>query len=95
VVEVDIRFTASHHHVRRWLTLAQRHSRAAFHPFSPGKKQNIVNNSYMRIIIKPAINSKTKLIVSTLIANFLLSWNILPLAIPPFRIYSFRENTGR
>lgn len=40
---------------------------------------------------KPAINPKTKLIVATLIVNFLLSWTILPLAVPPFRIYSFRE----
>ena len=40
---------------------------------------------------KSAINSKTKLIVAILIVNFLLSWTILPLAVPPFRFYSFRE----
>ena len=42
-------------------------------------------------MIEPAINSKTKPIVATLIVNFLLSWTILPLAVPPFRIYSFHE----
>jgi len=42
-------------------------------------------------MIKSAIDSKTKLIVAALIVNFLLSWTILPLAVPPFRIYSFRE----
>jgi hypothetical protein len=42
-------------------------------------------------MIKPAINSKTKLIVSTLIANFLLSWTLLPFLIPPFRGYSSSE----
>ena len=42
-------------------------------------------------MIKSAIDSKTKLIVAALIVNFLLSWTILPLAVPPYRIYSFRE----
>ena len=42
-------------------------------------------------MIEPAINSKTKSIIATLIVNFLLSWTVLPLAIPPFRVYSFRE----
>ena len=42
-------------------------------------------------MIKPAIDSKTKLIVSTLIANFLLSWTLLPFVIPPFRSYSPSE----
>jgi hypothetical protein len=42
-------------------------------------------------MIKPAINSKTKLIASTLIANFLLSWTLLPFLIPPFRGYSPSE----
>jgi hypothetical protein len=32
-----------------------------------------------------------KSIVAILIVNSLLSWTILPLAIPPFRIYSGRE----
>lgn len=42
-------------------------------------------------MIKAAIHSKTKSITAGLIVNFLLSWTILPLAIPPFRIYAFRE----
>ncbi len=42
-------------------------------------------------MIKPAINSKMKLIVSTLIANFLLSWTLLPFLIPPFQGYSPSE----
>ena len=42
-------------------------------------------------MIKPAINSKTKLIVVTLIANCLLSWTLLPFVIPPFRGYSPSE----
>ncbi len=42
-------------------------------------------------MIKPAINSKTKLIVSTLIANFMLSWTLLPFVIPPFRGYTPSE----
>ena len=40
---------------------------------------------------KPAINSKTKHIVATLIVNLLLSWTILPLAVPPFGFYSGLE----
>jgi hypothetical protein len=39
-------------------------------------------------MIKPAINSKTTLIVATLIVNSLLSWTLLPFVIPPFRGYS-------
>jgi len=42
-------------------------------------------------MIKATIHLKTKSIIAGLIVNFLLSWTILPLAIPPFRIYSFRE----
>ena len=42
-------------------------------------------------MIKATIHSKTKSIIVGLIVNFLLSWTILPLAIPPFRIYAFRE----
>jgi len=41
---------------------------------------------------KPGIDLKKKLIVAALLVNFLLSWTILPLAVPPFRIYSFRES---
>ena len=40
---------------------------------------------------RPATDSKTKFIVAALLVNFLLSWTILPLAVPPFRIYSLRE----
>ena len=40
---------------------------------------------------KPAINSKTKHIVATLIVNLLVSWTILPLAVPPFGFYSGLE----
>lgn len=39
----------------------------------------------------PAGDSKTKLIVATLIANVLLSWTLLPFAMPPFRGYSPSE----
>jgi hypothetical protein len=42
-------------------------------------------------MIKPVINSKMKLTVVTLIVNFLLSWTIMPLAVPPFGFYSGRE----
>jgi len=42
-------------------------------------------------MIKPAINSKTKLIAATLSANVLLSWTLLPFVIPPFRGYSPTE----
>jgi hypothetical protein len=42
-------------------------------------------------MIKATIHSKTKSIIAGLIVNFLLSWTTLPLAIPPFRIYAFRE----
>ena len=42
-------------------------------------------------MIKPETDSKTKLILASFIVNFLLSWTILPLAVPPFRMYSFRE----
>lgn len=37
------------------------------------------------------MNSKTKLIVATLIANVLLSWTLLPFVIPPFQGYSPSE----
>jgi len=40
---------------------------------------------------KTTIHSKTKSITAGLIVNFLLSWIILPLAFPPFHIYTFRE----
>jgi hypothetical protein len=43
-------------------------------------------------MIKSETDSKTKLIIASLVVNFLLSWTILPLTIPPFRIYSFRES---
>lgn len=42
-------------------------------------------------MIKAAIHSKTKSVIAGLTVNFLLSWTVLPLAIPPFRVYSFRE----
>ncbi|MCC6146465.1 MAG: hypothetical protein IT308_02740 [Anaerolineaceae bacterium] len=42
-------------------------------------------------MIKATLYSKTKSIIIGLIVNFLLSWTILPLAIPPFHIYTFRE----
>jgi hypothetical protein len=42
-------------------------------------------------MIKAAIHSKTNSVIAGLIANFLLSWIVLPLAIPPFRVYSCRE----
>lgn len=43
-------------------------------------------------MIKSETDSKTKPIIASLIVNFLLSWMILPLIIPPFRIYSFSES---
>jgi hypothetical protein len=43
------------------------------------------------MMIKPETGSKTKRIVASLMVNFLLSWTILPLALPPLRVYSFRE----
>jgi hypothetical protein len=42
-------------------------------------------------MIKATIHSKTKPIIAGLLLNFLLSWTILPLAFPPFHIYTFRE----
>ena len=46
VVEIVIRFTSSHNHVRGCITLAQCYSRAAFHPFIPSKNQKIATNIY-------------------------------------------------
>ena len=43
-------------------------------------------------MIKSETDSKTKLIIASLVVNFLLSWTIWPLTISPFRIYSFRES---
>jgi hypothetical protein len=40
---------------------------------------------------KAALHSRAKSVTAGLIINFLLSWTVLPLAIPPFRVYSFRE----
>jgi hypothetical protein len=42
-------------------------------------------------MIKPETISKTKPIAASLMANFLLSWTVLPLVIPPFRMYTWRE----
>jgi hypothetical protein len=42
-------------------------------------------------MIKAPIHSKWKFIIAGLIVNFLLSWTILPLVIPPYRIYEFSE----
>jgi hypothetical protein len=42
-------------------------------------------------MIKATIHLKTKSIIAGLIVNILFSWTILPLAIPPSRIYSFRQ----
>jgi len=42
-------------------------------------------------MIEATIHPKTKSIIAGLIVSFLLSWIILPLAIHPFRIYSFRD----
>lgn len=42
-------------------------------------------------MIQRSINPKAKLIAVTLFINFLVSWTILPFAVPPFRIYSFSE----
>jgi hypothetical protein len=36
-------------------------------------------------------NSKKRSAGLLILINFLLSWTLLPLVIPPFRIYSFRE----
>lgn len=43
------------------------------------------------MMIKPEMIAKTKPIVASIMVNFLLSWTILPLVIPPFGIYSWRE----
>jgi hypothetical protein len=42
-------------------------------------------------MIRAALHSRTKSVTAGLIINFLLSWTVLPFAIPPFRVYSFRE----
>ncbi|MDO9087565.1 MAG: hypothetical protein Q7U53_15260 [Anaerolineaceae bacterium] len=42
-------------------------------------------------MIKPAINSKLKISGASLLVNFLISWTILPLAVPPFGIYSLNN----
>jgi hypothetical protein len=42
-------------------------------------------------MIKPETDSKIKHVVAFLIVNFLLSWTVLPLVIPPFRMYAWRE----
>ncbi|MCU0520652.1 MAG: hypothetical protein MUF84_08175 [Anaerolineae bacterium] len=45
----------------------------------------------MSIMVKATSRSKTISVLAGLIANALLSWTVLPLAIPPFRAYSYRE----
>ena len=42
-------------------------------------------------MIWPTINSKLKSLVASLLINFLISWTILPLAVPPFGIYSLNN----
>ena len=42
-------------------------------------------------MIKPETNSKRRTAGISFVINFLLSWIILPLVIPPYRIYSLRE----
>lgn len=41
-------------------------------------------------MINSAMRSKA-IMIGALIVNFLLSWTILPFAIPPFRMYALRE----
>jgi hypothetical protein len=42
-------------------------------------------------MIKPVADVKTRTIVASLLVNFLVSWTVMPVVIPPFRFYSFRE----
>jgi len=42
-------------------------------------------------MIWPTINSKLKFSVAYLLVNFLISWTILPLAVPPFGFYSLNN----
>lgn len=42
-------------------------------------------------MIRPTINSKIKILGASLLVNFLISWTILPLAVPPFGFYSFNN----
>ena len=42
-------------------------------------------------MIEPETKSKTKTMVVSLMVNILLSWTVLPLVIPPFRMYAWRE----
>jgi len=42
-------------------------------------------------MIKSETNSKRRTAGISFVINFLLSWIILPLVIPPYRIYSLRE----
>ena len=42
-------------------------------------------------MVEPERNSKRRTAELWIVINFLLSWTLLPLGIPPFRIYSHRE----
>ena len=42
-------------------------------------------------MVEREANSKKRSVGPSILINFLLSWTLLPLVIPPFRIYSFRE----
>ena len=42
-------------------------------------------------MVKREANSKKRPVALSILINCLLSWTLLPLVIPPFRIYSIRE----
>jgi hypothetical protein len=42
-------------------------------------------------VVKPDPNSKRRTAAISIAVNFILAWTILPLVIPPFRLYSLRE----
>ena len=42
-------------------------------------------------MVEREANSKKRPVGLSILINFLLSWTLLPLVIPPFRVYSLRE----
>lgn len=89
VVEIVISFTSSLNHLSRCISCTQCYSRTATHPFVSKKKKRLTLMG--RDMIWLTIYSKIKFLVPPLLANFLISWTILPLAVPPFGFYSLNN----
>lgn len=68
-----------------------------FHTASPVRSgranlpASMIFRGTQQAMVKRKANSNKRPVGLSILINFLLSWTLLPLVIPPVRIYSFRE----